>query len=141
MLCGTIHRTLKNKTKKETRLKFYKTVAVPALMYGCEIWVPTKKVQTRIQSTEMNFLRKTKGCTKLDHITNEMMRTELNIYPVNDTIEQYRNNWLQHINRMQDTKLPKRALRYRPSGRRNIGRPKKKLRDAVMPNPWSEEEE
>jgi hypothetical protein len=36
----------------------------PALMYGGDIWVPTKKVQTRIQSTEMNFLRKTKGCTK-----------------------------------------------------------------------------
>jgi hypothetical protein len=53
---------------------------IPALMYGSEIWVPTKKVQTRIQSTEVNFLRKTKGCTKLDHVTNEMIRTELNIY-------------------------------------------------------------
>jgi hypothetical protein len=85
---------------KETRLKFYKTVTVPVLMYGSEISVPTKKVQTRIQSTEMNFLRKTKGCEKQDQKTNELIRTELNIYPVNDTIEQYRNNWLQHINRM-----------------------------------------
>jgi hypothetical protein len=102
MLCCTVHRTLKNKTRKETRLKFYKTMAIPALMYESEIWVSTKKVQTRIQSTEMNFLWKTKGCTKLDHVTNEMI-TELNIYPVNDTVEQYRNNWLQHINRMQDT--------------------------------------
>jgi hypothetical protein len=131
MLCGTIHRTLINKTIKETRLKFYKTMAVPALMYGSVIWVPTKKVQTRIQSTEMNFLQKTKGCTKLDHITNEIIRTELNIYPVNDTIEQYRKNWLQHINRMQDTKLPKRALQYRPSGKGDTGRPKKRWRDAV----------
>jgi hypothetical protein len=83
MLCGTVHRTLKNKTRKETRLKFYKTMAIPALMYESEIWVPTKKVQTRIKSTEMNFLRKTKGCTKLDHVTNELIGTELNIYPVN----------------------------------------------------------
>jgi hypothetical protein len=57
----------------------------------------------------MNFLRKTKGCKKLDHVTNEMIRTELYICPVNDTIEQHRNNWLQHMNRMQDTRLPKRA--------------------------------
>jgi hypothetical protein len=64
MLCGTIHRTVKNKSRKETRLKFYKTVAIPALMYGSEIWVPTKKVQTRIQSTEMNFLRKTERLYK-----------------------------------------------------------------------------
>jgi hypothetical protein len=131
MLCGPVHRNLKNKTRKETRLTFYKTMAVPALMYGSEIWVPTKKVQIRIQSTEMNFLRKTKGCTKLDHITNQMIRTELNIYPVNDTIEQYRNNWFQHINRVQDTRLPKRALQYRPSGKREIGRPKKRWRDIM----------
>jgi hypothetical protein len=89
------------------------------------------KVQTRIQSTEMNLLRKTKGCTKLDHITNEMIRTELNIYPVNDTFEQYRNNWFQQKNRMQDIRLLKRALQYRLSGKRGIGRPKKRLRDAV----------
>jgi hypothetical protein len=79
----------------------------------------------------MNFLRKTKGCTILDHITDEMIRTEPNIYPVNDTIEQYRNNRFQHINRMQDTRLQKRALQYRPSGNRDIGRPKKRWRDAV----------
>jgi hypothetical protein len=85
-----------NKTRKETRLKFYKTMAIPALMYGREIWVPTKKDQTRIQSTEMNFLGKTKDCTNLYHITNETIRTELNIYPVNDTIEQYCNNGFQH---------------------------------------------
>jgi hypothetical protein len=57
---------------------------------------------------------------------NEMIRTELNIYPVNDTIEQYYNNWFQHINRMQDARLPKRALQYRPSGKTDIGRPKKR---------------
>jgi hypothetical protein len=55
-----------------------------------------------------------------------MIGTELNIYPVNDTIEQYHNNWLQHINRMQDTRLPGRALQYRPSGKRDLGRPKKR---------------
>jgi hypothetical protein len=60
-----------------------------------------------------------------------MIRTKFNIYPVNDTVEQYRNNWLQHINRMKDSRLPKRTLQYRPSGKRDIGRPKKRWRDAV----------
>jgi hypothetical protein len=47
---------------------------------------------------------------------------------------------------MPDTRLLKRALQYRPSGKRDIGRPKKRWRDAVsrrnrqLPNPWSEEE-
>jgi hypothetical protein len=89
-------------------------------MYVSEILVPTKKVQTRIQSTEINFLQKTKGCTKLDQMTNEMIRTQLNIYRVNDKTEQYRNNWFQHINRMQDTKLQRTALQNRPSGKRDV---------------------
>jgi hypothetical protein len=59
-------------------------------------------------------------------MTNKIIRTELNKYPVNDTIEQYRNNWLQYINRMQGTRLPERELQYRPSGKRDIGRPKKR---------------
>jgi hypothetical protein len=138
---------LKNKRRDETRLKFYKTMAIPALMYGSDIWVPTKKVQTRIQSTEMNFLRKTKGCTKLDHVINELIRTEPNIYPVNDTIEQCRNNWLQHINRMKDTSLPKKSTSVQTFRKERYRKTKEKMarcsvkKNRQMPNPWSEEEE
>ena len=37
-ICGTIHRYwyLKNKTKKETRIRFSDTVAIPVLVYGDE---------------------------------------------------------------------------------------------------------
>ena len=33
--CGTIRRRLKHKMQRDTRLKFYKVVAVPTLIYGC----------------------------------------------------------------------------------------------------------
>jgi hypothetical protein len=48
---------------------------------------------------------------------------------------------------MQDTIVPKRALQYRPSGKRDLGRPKKdgetQYEDGTgkMPNSWSQEEE
>jgi hypothetical protein len=35
-MCVTIKRTLTNKTRKNTQLKFYKVIAVPTLLYGCE---------------------------------------------------------------------------------------------------------
>jgi hypothetical protein len=47
MVCGTISRTLKNKTGKDTFMTFYKTVAVPVLSYGSESWVTSKKIRTR----------------------------------------------------------------------------------------------
>jgi hypothetical protein len=128
---GTTHRTLKNKARKGTGLKFYKPMTVPALLHGSETWVPTKKIQSRIQSAEMNFLRKTRGCTKLNCVRNETVRAEVNMFHIIDVIERYRSSWLQHINRMQDTRLPKKAFQYRPSGKGDLERPKKRWRDIL----------
>ena len=36
----------------------------------------------------------------------------------------------QHIDRMEDMRLPKQVIRYRPPGRRDIGRARK--RNSVM---------
>ena len=43
-------------------------------------WIPTKRIQARIQSTEIVLLRKTKVYTKLGHIINEDIRSELAIH-------------------------------------------------------------
>jgi hypothetical protein len=42
-ICGTIKRTLKNKSRTETQITFYKVVAVSAGLYGSENWVLTEK--------------------------------------------------------------------------------------------------
>ena len=46
-------------------------------------------------------------------------------------IEQYHKKWLQHVQRMDTNRLPKQALKYKPKGRRNIGRPRKRWRDQL----------
>jgi hypothetical protein len=46
-------------------------------------------------------------------------------------IKQYQKKWLQHVQRMDTNRLPKQALQYKPKGRRNIGRPKKRRRDQL----------
>jgi len=38
---------------------------------------------------------------------------------------------LLHVQRMDTNRLPKQALQYKPKGRRNIGRPKKRWRDQL----------
>jgi hypothetical protein len=42
-VCGIIHKYMKHKTRKDTRLKFYKTIAVPVLIYA-------KREESNIQS-------------------------------------------------------------------------------------------
>ena len=39
--------------------------------------------------------------------------------------------WLQHVQRIDTNRLQKQALQYKPKGRRNIGRPRKRWRDQL----------
>lgn len=122
-MCGTIVRTLKNKTRRETQLKFYKVMAVPALLYGAETWVLTKKDRLRIQAAEMKFLRAVSGYKLSDQRRNEDIRHELNIFNLNDKIKEYREKWIEHLNRQPEDNIAKQSLNYKVKGRRSIGRP------------------
>ena len=44
-------------------------------------------------------------------------------------IKQYKEKWLQRVQRMDENRIPKQALQYKPKGQRNIGRPRKRWRD------------
>lgn len=130
-MCGTIRRTLKNKTLRTTQLKFYKTMAVPMLTYACENWTLNRSDKRKIETAEMKFLRSVAGYTLLDKKHNEEIRTELKIYNVKDKINQIRTNWLQHVERMPQNRLPQTLLKYQPKGRRNVGRPITRWRDSI----------
>jgi hypothetical protein len=47
-VCGTVHKYVELKTRKDTRLKFYKTIAVPILIHGSEAWVLSKREEIKI---------------------------------------------------------------------------------------------
>jgi len=85
-------------------------------------WVTTKRDMARLDATEMRFLRSVKGFTRLDKIRSEVIRKELKISGIQDVKSKYRQNWINHLERMDSTKLPKRALNYKPRGRRDRGR-------------------
>jgi hypothetical protein len=76
-------------------------------------------------------MRKTAGFTWTDYKTNTEFATELNITPVLDKILGYRRNWIRLVNRMPRYRLPRIIIikNYTPKGRRNKGRPLKRLLD------------
>ena len=52
------------------------------------------------------------------------IREQSGIFNFNDKLTQYKIDWREHIQRMDDKRLPKKKkLNYTPEGRRNIGRP------------------
>ena len=85
LMCGTIRRTLKS-ASKGTRLKFYKVMVLPSLLFGIENWTLTKGQTSRIQAAEMRFLRHVAGYSLHDHRRNTYIRQELNIMSILDRI-------------------------------------------------------
>ena len=106
-------------------MKFYEVVARPTPLYGSKTWVTTTRDMTRLEAAEMRFLRSVKGYTRLDKIRSEVIRKELDISGIQDVRSKHKQNWINHLERMDNTRLPKHALNYKPQGKRDCGRPRK----------------
>ena len=124
-------RTVFKKVRTETILKIYNTLVLPTFLYGSENWTPTALQRRRIETAEMNLLRPLAGYTLYDHKTNDYIRRELRITGILDKIHEYRRNWLSHLQRMPQNRIPLKSYHYRPQGRRTIGRPKKRWREQL----------
>jgi hypothetical protein len=66
------------------------------------------------------------GVTRQDRITTEAIRNTLNVNSLNDTISKYRDNWFNHMRRMDHSRFPRYMLSYKPAGKRSLGRPRKR---------------
>ena len=64
-------------------------------------------------------------CGKKEVATYE----KLEIFNINNKLTQYKINWREHIQRVDDNRLPKKKINYKPEGRRNIGRPQTRWED------------
>jgi len=87
-------------------------------------------------------MRRTAGYTPTDYKTNTQIAKELKITPILDKLLEYKRNWIQHVNRMPRNRLPRVMKHYSATGRRNHGRPLKRLLDtwdrngSSGPTPW-----
>jgi len=77
----------------------------------------------------MKLLRPLAGHTFNDHKTNDSIRRELQTECILDKIDEYRRNWLLHLQRMPHNRIPLKSYHYNPRGKRTIGRPKKRWRE------------
>ena len=80
----------------------------------------------------MKLLRPLAGHTLNDHKTNDSIRRELQTEYILDKIDEYRRNWLLHLQRISQNRIPLKSYHYSPQGKRTIGRPKKRWREQLL---------
>jgi hypothetical protein len=104
-------------------------------------WVTTKRDLTHLKAAEMHFLRSVTGYTRLDEIRREVIRKELQISGIQDVRSKYKQNWINHLERMDNTRLSNHTLNYKPCGEEIMDTPGK-VGNASMPEqvkkpkPW-----
>jgi len=101
-------------------LKIYNTPVLPTFLYGSKSWTLTALQRRRIEAAEMKLLRPLAGYTLYDHKTNDYIRRQLRITGVLDRIDEYRRNWLSHLQRTPQNRIPFKSCHCRPQGRKHL---------------------
>jgi len=91
----------------------------------------------------MKYMWSTAEYTRTDYKTNTQIAKELKMTPVLDKLLEYKRNWIQRVSRMPRNRSLRVMKHYSPTGRRNYGRPLKRLLDTwdrngskSGPTPW-----
>ncbi|KAJ4439263.1 hypothetical protein ANN_07383 [Periplaneta americana] len=122
---------------KNLKVRIYKTVVLPVVLYGCETWTLTLREEHRLRVFENKVLRKIFGA-KRDKVTGEWRKlhnTELHaLYSSPDIIRNIKSKrlrWAGHVARMGESRNAYRVLVGRPEGKRPLGRPRRRWEDNI----------
>ena len=60
--------------KKATKMRVYNAMVIPTMLYGSETWTMMKRHKSRLRATEMAYLRRVVGVTRIDRVRNTDVR-------------------------------------------------------------------
>lgn len=83
-------------------------------------------------ATEMDFLRRSCGRSKLERIRNDVIRMQMQMdRHIHEHIEKRQLTWFGHVKRMNVNRWPRKILEWTPLERRKRGRPRRSWRDDI----------
>jgi len=120
---------------KNLKVKIYRTIILPVVLYGCETWSLTPREERKLRLFESMVLRRIFG-PRRDEVTGEWRRLhnkELNdLYSspnIVQVIKSRRMRWAGHVACMGEERGVCRVLVGKPEGRRPLGRPRRRWMD------------
>jgi hypothetical protein len=123
---------------RDVKLKIYKTIILPVVLYGCETWSLTLREQHRLRVFENRVLRRIIG-PKRDEVTGEWRKLhneELhNLYSSPDIIRQVKSRRFRlsgHVVRVGKEMNVYRVLMGKTEGKRPLGRPRRRWEDRII---------
>jgi hypothetical protein len=110
------------------KIKVYKTIMLPVVLYGCETWSLTLKEEHTLRVFENRVLKVTEGWRKLH---NEELRGLYSSPSIVRVIKARRMRWAGHVARTGEVRVAYNILVGRPEGRRPLGRSRRRWEDNI----------
>ena len=120
---------------RNSKLQIYRTLVRPVVTCGSESWTITMGGETALAVFERKILQKIYGQVKENVLWRIRRDDELEAIIKGENIVRFikcqRIRWLCHIERMQDTAIPKKMLNGQMYATRRRARPKMRWLDDV----------
>jgi hypothetical protein len=114
---------------KNLKIKIYRTIILPVVLYECETWSLTLRKEHRLKVFEKRVLRRVFG-PKRDEVSGEWRKVhneELNdLYSLPNivrVVKSRRMKWAGHVARMGEDRVVHRVLVGKPEGKSPLGKP------------------
>jgi hypothetical protein len=111
------------------KVRIYKTIILPVVLYGFETWSLTVRGGHKLRVFENRVLRRIFG-PKRDGVTggwrklhNEELHNLYSLPSIIIIIKSRRMRWVRHVARMGEKRNVYRLLVGKPEGKRPLGRP------------------
>ena len=122
---------------KNLKIKIYRTIILPVVLYRCETWSLTLREKHRLRVFENRVLRRIFG-TMRDGVTGQLRKLhneELNdLYSSPNIvwmIKSRRMRWAGHVARIAEGRDVHKVLVGKPDGKRPLGRPRRRWEDNI----------
>ena len=120
-----------NSISMKTKLKLFKTLVVPVLLYGCETWKMNKGDGKAVDVFHNRCLRRILRIDWQDHVSTNNLLATAGMKPLSEEVKLRRWKMIGHILRQDHNNDCNIALTWAPEGKRRRGRPKTTWRRTV----------
>ena len=122
---------LDKKMPLKLRMKIYKTVVRPVLLYGAETWSLRKKEEGLLERTEMRMVRWIAGISLQERRESQDIRRMCGICNVIEKAREARLRYYGHVVRREEEEPIKKVQSMPIPGRRKVGRQRIRWMDVV----------
>ena len=116
----------------DTKLKVYRSVVLPTLLYACETWTVYQRHAKRLNHFHTSCLRKLLKIKWQDRIPDTEVLKRAGMQSIHTLLKLAQLRWTGHVTRMPDERLPKKILYGELQvGKRSHGDQKKRYKDTL----------